>query len=107
MKLEQMALVSRYTQGDTTGLLDFLELVKGDPSMADYRDRHFGARRPGPEWTELPPGHIARPGGFREKRGTAVGPSTAPKPDAALLEEACAEKILALEEAPQQDVVAA
>ena len=35
--------------------------------MLDYRSRHFGDRRPGPEWSTLAEGHVARPGGYSEK----------------------------------------
>jgi len=70
LKLEQMALVTSYVSGDQEGLLQWVGAVCEDRSIADYRDRHFGARRPGPEWVELPVGHVARPGGFREKRRT-------------------------------------
>uniref|UniRef100_A0A7S4UGE4 Nucleotide-diphospho-sugar transferase domain-containing protein n=1 Tax=Alexandrium monilatum TaxID=311494 RepID=A0A7S4UGE4_9DINO len=99
LKLEQMDMVSSYVSGDREGLLHWVELVASDRSMADYRDRHFGARRPGPEWAELPPGHVARPGGFREKRGAAAsgiaggaaggaaGASEAPAPPATTPEE--------------------
>mmetsp|Transcript_101423 Transcript_101423/g.287406 ORF Transcript_101423/g.287406 Transcript_101423/m.287406 type:complete len:286 (-) Transcript_101423:89-946(-) len=72
-KLQQMALVSDYIKGDQQGLLEFIKQVHDDHSIADYRDRHFGARRPGPEWVELAPEHIARPGGFREKKGAPKG----------------------------------
>jgi len=45
----------------------FMSAVPTNEAMLDYRDRHFGARRPGPVWTTLPEGHIARPGGYSEK----------------------------------------
>lgn len=54
----------------------FAAITQADTTMNDYRDRHFGARRPGPEWVVLPEGHIARPGGFKEKKkkkGAAIG----------------------------------
>jgi len=46
---------------------EFMEAARTSPAMLDYRDRHFGARRPGPEWSTLPEGHVARPGGYSEK----------------------------------------
>jgi len=46
---------------------EYMAKVPLSEAMLDYRDRHFGARRPGPEWSTLPEGHIARPGGFSEK----------------------------------------
>lgn len=49
-------------------LQSFLAAVAVDCTMADYRDRHFGARRPGREWSTLPEDHLARRGGFKEKR---------------------------------------
>eukprot|EP00927_Polykrikos_kofoidii_P074585 TRINITY_DN70597_c0_g1_i1.p1 TRINITY_DN70597_c0_g1~~TRINITY_DN70597_c0_g1_i1.p1 ORF type:complete len:344 (-),score=51.47 TRINITY_DN70597_c0_g1_i1:70-951(-) len=67
-KLCQMADVRSSVRGDRTELDRFVTIVQNDQTMADYRDRHFGARRPGPEWSELPVGHIARPGGFREPK---------------------------------------
>lgn len=60
VKLGQMADVRSYVQGDTARLLAWVEEVQRDRSMLDYRDRHFGARRPGPEWKILPEDHIAR-----------------------------------------------
>lgn len=72
VKLGQMANVRSYVQGSPKDLLEWVAAVQADPSLADYRDRHFGARRPGPEWTALPIGHIARPGGFREKKTKKV-----------------------------------
>jgi len=57
---------------------EFIDAVRSCQAMHDYRDRHFGARRPGPEWSVLPEGHVARPGGFREKRGaSAAAPESA------------------------------
>lgn len=68
VKLAQMDMVRRYTQGDEAELNDFVQLVAVNEAMIDYRDRQFGARRPGPEWKMLPEGHVARPGGFKEKK---------------------------------------
>lgn len=70
LKLEQMEMVAQYvTGGDSSKVLqEFVEACKGNQSMLDYRDRHFGCRRPGPEWMTLPGGHPARPGGFRERK---------------------------------------
>lgn len=45
----------------------FITASRESPAMLDYRARHFGARRPGPEWSTLEEGHIARPGGYSEK----------------------------------------
>lgn len=41
--------------------------LAGCQAMLDYRSRHFGERRPGPEWSTLEEGHVARPGGYSEK----------------------------------------
>merc|ERR1719414_2516431 len=91
LKLDQMSMVAAYAKGDRDGLLHWLNLVRSDKSMADYRDRHFGARRPGPEWAELPEGHTARPGGFREKRekggAAAACAAAAQAPQTAQLQE--------------------
>lgn len=77
MKLEQMAEVRRFVAGERDGLEAFVVAAQGTQAMLDYRDRHFGARRPGPEWTELPTDNIARPGGFREKRAKAIAVANA------------------------------
>lgn len=45
----------------------FMEAARGCQAMLDYRSRHFGDRRPGPEWSTLSEGHVARPGGYSEK----------------------------------------
>jgi len=45
----------------------FMEAARGCQAMLDYRSRHFGERRPGPEWSMLAEGHVARPGGYSEK----------------------------------------
>mmetsp|Transcript_33919 Transcript_33919/g.90946 ORF Transcript_33919/g.90946 Transcript_33919/m.90946 type:complete len:282 (+) Transcript_33919:49-894(+) len=68
VKLAQMDMVRKYTEGDEAELLDFVQLVVTNEAMIDYRDRQFGSRRPGPEWALLPEGHVARPGGFKEKK---------------------------------------
>lgn len=85
VKLAQMDMVLKHTQGDQAELLDFVHLVTTNEAMIDYRDRQFGARRPGPEWTLLPEGHVARPGGFKEKKvkGKAPGAEAASALDAA------------------------
>jgi len=69
LKLDQMAMLARYAAGeDKEELLQFIKDTQVNQSMLDYRDRHFGVRRPGPEWCTLPQDHVARPGGFREKK---------------------------------------
>lgn len=90
IKLSQMATVRRFFEGDSEEMLEFVRQVRENLSMLDYRDRHFGARRPGPEWTVLPAGHLARPGGFREKRAkskAAVASTPAQIGDSSSLEE--------------------
>jgi len=78
LKLEQMAMVSSYAAGgERQPLLDFVEATLANQSMLDYRDRHFGARRPGPEWSTLAEGHVARAGGFREKKQKGGGGAAA------------------------------
>ncbi|CAE8585296.1 unnamed protein product [Polarella glacialis] len=72
VKLAQMAEARRHVRGESDSFVQWVAAVQADSSMADYRDRHFGARRPGPEWHILEPGHIARAGGFKEKRGAAA-----------------------------------
>lgn len=52
--------------------MEFMAAARSSPAMLDYRDRHFGARRPGIEWSTLPEGHIARPGGYSEKAAKRV-----------------------------------
>jgi len=73
LKLDQYAMVAAYASGDQAQMLEFVAATQTNQSMLDYRDRHFGARRPGPEWATLPEGHIARPGGYREKKGRGGG----------------------------------
>eukprot|EP00929_Paragymnodinium_shiwhaense_P024210 TRINITY_DN14972_c0_g1_i1.p1 TRINITY_DN14972_c0_g1~~TRINITY_DN14972_c0_g1_i1.p1 ORF type:complete len:315 (-),score=83.09 TRINITY_DN14972_c0_g1_i1:107-1051(-) len=70
-KLEQLRLLREAVRGCAESKRkweDYMAAVPTVPAMLDYRDRHFGSRRPGPEWTTLPEGHLARPGGFSEKR---------------------------------------
>lgn len=74
LKLAQMVMVSSYARGDTALLLDFVKAVQTNQSMLDYRERHFGARRPGPEWQVLPLGHLARAGGYRERKAKGAAP---------------------------------
>jgi hypothetical protein len=64
IKLNQMAEFKKFSQGANLETLDaFVKDVQEHPTMLNYRERHFGAMRPGPEWTLLDEGHIARPGG--------------------------------------------
>jgi len=70
-KLVQLRLLREVVRGCAESKKqwdEYMAAVPTVPAMLDYRDRHFGARRPGPEWTTLPECHIARPGGFSEKR---------------------------------------
>jgi len=95
LKLEQMAMVAAYANGgERQPLLDFVEAARACQAMLDYRDRHFGCRRPGPAWETLPEGHAARPGGFREKkagRGGSGGPAAGAAEKAATAETGAAE----------------
>lgn len=64
--------------------------------MSDYRDKHFGARRPGREWCTLPEGHIARPGGFNfrawKREQKKLAEAAAEEPAEKKLTEAAAEE---------------
>lgn len=88
LKLEQMAMVAAYDGGEKENMLEFVSAAQSNQSMLDYRDRHFGARRPGPEWATLPEGHIARPGGYREKKGARGGAGAAPAAEVSPAEQA-------------------
>jgi len=77
VKLAQMQDMRRFLAEDPDGLSAFLSSVQHDPTILDYRDRHFGARRPGEVWATLPEGHLARQGGFSEKRNKKAGVSEA------------------------------
>lgn len=69
LKLSQMAMVAAFAKGGDPGAVEeFVAAARTNQSMLDYRDRHFGPRRPGPEWAALAEGHPARPGGFSEKQ---------------------------------------
>merc|ERR1711988_644700 len=64
----------------------FAAITQADPTMNDYRDRHFGTRRPGPEWVVLPEGHVARPGGFKEKKKKKGAATEPPSGDSTVVE---------------------
>jgi len=81
LKVEQLDLV-RSLLSEEKGLQAWLSTIKGDTTLATYRERHFGRLRPGPCWTFLPEDHPARPGGYREKKekkSAAAAVTTIPK----------------------------
>ncbi|CAJ1400981.1 unnamed protein product [Effrenium voratum] len=58
----------------------FMAAARSCQAMLDYRSRHFGSRRPGPEWSLLPEGHVARPGGFSERAAKKAAAALPPEP---------------------------
>eukprot|EP00439_Symbiodinium_sp_Y106_P075477 s1379_g14.t10 len=67
-KLQQLRQLREAVQGEDDGAkLDFFRGISLDPDLADYHQRTYGDLRYGPEWTALPVGHPARPGGTRRR----------------------------------------
>mmetsp|Transcript_54164 Transcript_54164/g.97834 ORF Transcript_54164/g.97834 Transcript_54164/m.97834 type:complete len:297 (+) Transcript_54164:92-982(+) len=69
-KVAQLAQLRQALRGDEEGERSwaaFMEAARTCAAMLDYRSRHFGSRRPGPEWSTLPDGHVARQGGYSER----------------------------------------
>ncbi|CAE7181216.1 SULTR4 [Symbiodinium pilosum] len=65
--LQLREAVLRDNKDAQTAWEEFMQAARKSPAMLDYRSRHFGDRRPGPEWSTLPEDHIARPGGYSER----------------------------------------
>ncbi|CAE7460814.1 SULTR2 [Symbiodinium sp. CCMP2456] len=89
-KVAQLMQLRQATLGDDkeaqAAWAEFMQGARTCPAMLDYRSRHFGERRPGPEWSTLPENHIARLGGYSEraaKRAAAVVKGAPCDPDAA------------------------
>eukprot|EP00439_Symbiodinium_sp_Y106_P087239 s121_g42.t2 len=89
-KVAQLTQLRQATLGDDkeaqAAWAEFMQGARTCPAMLDYRSRHFGERRPGPEWSTLPENHIARLGGYSEraaKRAAAAVKGAPGDPDAA------------------------
>lgn len=80
-KLEQLrqlqSVVLESDEAADAAWAAFMEAAAASSAMTDYRSRHFGERRPGPEWTTLPEGHVARPGGYSEKAAARAAKAAA------------------------------
>eukprot|EP00434_Breviolum_minutum_P038154 symbB.v1.2.033836.t2/scaffold4260.1/size42279/1 len=62
-KLEQLKHLARELKAlkeQETPWTAFMDAARGCQAMLDYRSRHFGERRPGPEWSTLEEGHAGR-----------------------------------------------